>query len=62
MILEGLMTTVNADGTVNVSPMGPRVDAGLTTFTLRPFQTSTTYCNLKRTGMGVFHVTDDVET
>jgi hypothetical protein len=62
MILEGLMTTVNADGTVNVSPMGPRVDAGLTTFTLRPFQTSTTYRNLKRTGLGVFHVTDDVET
>jgi hypothetical protein len=61
MILEGLMTTVNADGTVNVSPMGPRVDAGLTQFTLRPFQTSTTYRNLKRTGLGVFHVTDDAE-
>jgi hypothetical protein len=27
---------------------------------LRPFQTSTTYQNLKRTGQGVFHVTDDV--
>ncbi|MGC3966496.1 MAG: DUF447 family protein [Pirellulales bacterium] len=33
----------------------------LTSFTLRPFQTSTTYRNLKRTGLGVFHVTDDVE-
>lgn len=61
MILEGLMTTRNDDGTANVSPMGPIVDADLTTFALRPFQTSTTYRNLKRTGVGVFHVTDDVE-
>ncbi len=55
------MTTENTDGTMNVSPMGPRVDESLETFTLRPFQTSTTYRNLKRTGTGVFHVTDDVE-
>lgn len=61
MILEGLMTTTNDDGTVNVSPMGPRVDESLQEFVLRPFQTSTTYKNLKRTGVGVFHVTDDVE-
>lgn len=61
MILEGLMTTTNEDGTANVSPMGPRVDASFETFVLRPFQTSTTYRNLKRTGVGVFHVTDDVE-
>jgi hypothetical protein len=61
MILEGLMTTMNEDGTVNVSPMGPRVDESLESFVLRPFQTSTTYRNLKRTGAGVFHVTDDVE-
>lgn len=61
MILEGLMTTINEDGTPNVSPMGPRVDASLETFILRPFQTSTTYRNVKRTGRGVFHVTDDVE-
>lgn len=61
MILEGLMTTVNADETPNISPMGPRVDAALTTLVLRPYQTSTTYQNLKRTGEGVFHVTDNVE-
>jgi len=61
MILEGLMTTTNDDGTLNVSPMGPRVDETLREFVLRPFQTSTTYKNLKRTGVGVFHVTDDVE-
>lgn len=67
MILEGLITTRNADGTANIAPMGPlvddAVDAGgpLTKIVLRPFQTSTTYQNLKRTGEAVFHVTDDVE-
>ncbi len=32
----------------------------MTRFVLRPFQTSTTYRNLKETGEGVLHVTDDV--
>jgi hypothetical protein len=61
VILEGLMTTLCADETPNISPMGPRVDAAMTTLVLRPYQTSTTYKNLKRTGEGVFHVTDNVE-
>lgn len=61
MILEGIVTTINADGTVNISPMGPIVDAALTRLELRPFQTSTTFQNLRRTGQGVFHVTDDVD-
>jgi uncharacterized protein len=60
-ILEGIVTTQNADGGVNVSPMGPIVDDALDRLWLRPFSTSTTYRNLKRTGRGVFHVTDDVE-
>jgi len=72
MILEGIVTTLNADGTTNISPMGispigitpmgPAVES--TTFNhlvLKPYQTSTTYQNLKRHGEGVFHVTDDVE-
>ena len=58
-ILEGIVTTRSADGSVNVSPMGPIVDDALDRLWLRPFQTSTTYRNLKRTGRGVFHVTDD---
>ncbi|HUY90856.1 MAG TPA: beta-ribofuranosylaminobenzene 5'-phosphate synthase family protein [Pirellulales bacterium] len=61
MILEGLITTINADGSVNLSPMGPIVDASMRELVLRPYQTSTTYRNLKRTGQGVLHVTDDVE-
>ena len=61
MILEGIVTTLSADGTVNISPMGPEVDPAIRRLVLKPYQTSTTYRNLKRTGQGVFHVTDDVE-
>ena len=61
MILEGIVTTVNEDGTPNVSPMGPLVDETMSRFVLRPYQTSRTYRNLKRSGEAVFHVTDDVE-
>lgn len=58
-IVEGLMTTLDADGALNIAPMGPMVDEDFVTFTLRPFTSSTTYKNLKATGHGVFHVTDD---
>ncbi len=61
MILEGIVTTENGDGSVNVSPMGPTVDRSISSLTLRPFPTSATYQNLCRRGEGVFHVTDDVE-
>lgn len=61
LILEGLVTTRNADGSPQVSPMGPGVSAGFTQLVLRPFRTSRTYENLRRQGEGVFHVTDDVE-
>jgi len=60
-ILEGIVTTLSADGSPNISPMGPIVDDSLDRLWLRPFRTSTTYQNLKRAGAGVFHVTDDVE-
>ena len=60
LILEGLVTTLNPDGAPNLFPMGPLVDRGVTRLTLRPFQTSTTYRNLKRSGEGVLHITDDV--
>lgn len=60
-IVEGMLTTENADGTVNVAPMGPRVDDLFTQFLLRPFPGSRTYENLLRTRQATFHVTDDVE-
>src|SRR5262249_4396415 len=60
MILEGIVTTVSPAGEVNIAPMGPRVDAAMERFLLRPFPTSQTYRNLRAHGEGVLHVTDDV--
>jgi len=60
VILEGVVTTISAEGTVNIAPMGPQVGATLERFVLRPFRTSQTFANLKAWGEGVFHVTDDV--
>ena len=62
VILEGIVTTLNHDATLNIAPMGPRVDpaTNLARFELRPYRSSTTYQNLKARGEGVFHVTDDV--
>jgi hypothetical protein len=63
-ILEGIVTTRNENGTINVAPMGPIVDPAelprISRLLLRPFQTSTTCGNLTRTHHGVFHVVDDV--
>jgi len=60
-ILEGLVSSTNADGSPHLAPMGPEADAAMDRLVLKPFQTSTTYQNLRRSGGGVFHVTDDVE-
>ena len=59
MILEGLVTTRNADGSPHLAPMGPRVADDFARFTLRPFPTSGTYRNLLAHPEGVLHVTDD---
>lgn len=60
MILEGLVTTLDESGRLNVAPMGPIVDESMDRLILRPFRTSQTYRNLKARPEGVFHVTDDV--
>jgi uncharacterized protein len=60
-ILEGLVTTCDIGGQAHLAPMGPIVDEAMQTLRLRPFQSSTTFRNLQRTGEGVLHVTDDVE-
>ncbi|WP_373652334.1 DUF447 domain-containing protein [Schlesneria sp. DSM 10557] len=60
MIVEGIVTTLSESGEVNVAPMGPLVDEQLESFVFRPFQTSTTYQNLKARPCGVFHIVDDV--
>ncbi len=60
MILEGIVTTQDAAGRLNIAPMGPVVTPEFSTLILRPFQTSTTYGNLAAHPAGVLHITDDV--
>ena len=60
MIIEGIVTSLDATGRLNVAPMGPIVHGDFQHLTLRPFQPSTTFNNLMATRCGVFHVTDDV--
>ncbi len=60
MILEGIVTSLDQNGDLNVAPMGPVVDVEFGTLLLRPFRTSRTYGNLKARPCGVFHVVDDV--
>lgn len=50
--------TTRQDADLNIAPMGPILrDDGR--FIFRPFKTATTYRNLRDTGVGVFHITDD---
>ena len=60
-VVEGVVTTLDAEGHVHLAPMGPVVGPEMDVLLLRPFPSSTTYANLRRRGAGVFHVTDDVE-
>ena len=57
VILEGIVTTLDEDGAVRVAPMGPTVEPSWQRLRLRPFTSSHTFENLKRTRQGVFHVT-----
>jgi len=60
LIIETIVTTTNPDGSVNIAPMGPRIDVEqFEQFELRPFEESQTLRNLIRTGQGVLHITDD---
>jgi hypothetical protein len=61
MIVEGLVTTLDVDGRLNVTPMGPIVVGEFASLVLRPFQPSTTFSNLETTRCGVFHVVDRVD-
>src|SRR5262249_4576802 len=60
MILEGIVTTEDARGLLNVAPMGPEFEPGQDHFLLKPFATAHTYVNLVQHPEGVLHVTDDV--
>lgn len=58
MIRETIVTTMNVDGTVQIAPMGIRLEEDQVV--IAPFRPSTTLDNLKRSGAAVVNMTDDV--
>lgn len=58
MILETIVTTISADGAVNIAPMG--VEWGEATIVLKPFLETATYRNVVATGAAVVNLIDDV--
>ena len=58
MIVETIVTTVAADGTINCAPMG--VEWGDDTIVLKPFLETATYRNVLATRAAVVNLTDDV--
>jgi hypothetical protein len=61
MIIEGIVTSIDSCGSLNVAPMGPVVSGNFESLLLRPFQPSTTFNNLSTTRCGVFHIVDQVD-
>ncbi len=58
MIIETIVTTLDASGAVNCAPMG--VEWGDDTIVLKPFLETATYRNLTATRAAVVNLTDDV--
>ncbi len=58
MIIETILTTSDARGTVNFAPMG--VEWGELEIVIKPFLDTTTFRNLDATRVGVVNLTDDV--
>ena len=58
MIVETIITTLDATGAANFAPMG--VEWGETTIVVKPFLETTTFRNLQATGAAVVNLTDDV--
>lgn len=59
LILEAIITSESPDGSMHVAPMGPEVDEGCASWVLKPFQSSTTFSNMRRSGRCIVHVVDD---
>ncbi|OGT72339.1 MAG: tetrahydromethanopterin synthesis protein [Gammaproteobacteria bacterium RIFCSPLOWO2_12_47_11] len=58
MIREAILTTLNADNSVHIAPMGVReIDNQIL---IAPFKPSTTLDNIKCNGQAVVNLTDDV--
>jgi hypothetical protein len=58
MIIESILTTCDAQGRVNCAPMG--VEWGEQVIVIKPFIDTTTFRNLRDTGVAVVNLTDDV--
>ena len=58
MIHETIITTLSADGTPYIAPMGVQVDGDL--YRIAPFRPSRTLDNVLRSGQAVINYTDDV--
>ncbi len=58
MIIESIVTSMAADGTINFAPMG--VEWGEPTIVLKPFLETTTFRNVRETRVAVVNITDDV--
>ena len=58
MIHETIITTLNADGTPHIAPMGVRTECDL--HRIAPFRPSRTLDNVLRSGRAVINYTDDV--
>lgn len=62
MIIETIVTTTSADGTINCAPMGVEWDpaASADTIVLKPFLDTATYRNVTATRAAVVNLIDDV--
>src|ERR1044071_5542972 len=58
MIVESIVTTIDADGAVNCAPMG--VEWGDDRIVLKPFLETATYRNILATRAAVVNLVDDV--
>jgi hypothetical protein len=58
MIIESIVTSMAADGTINFAPMG--VEWGEPSLVLKPFLETTTFRNVRETRVAVVNITDDV--
>jgi len=58
VIVETIVTTLAADGVVNIAPMG--VEWAEDSIVLKPFLDTATYRNVTATGAAVVNLTDDV--
>ena len=58
MIVETIITTLDASGEANFAPMG--VEWGEESIVVKPFVETTTFRNLQATGAAVVNLTDDV--